>query len=511
MAEARETDEPAADPGADAVRDRTSDRASAPVSGRSPIPSGAWVVVSNTPIASLDGLAVLTRLGELYLYRRNATGLDGRTAGLDLDVRTLRAVPAVDLLYSAPSTRPAFIRVEEDAATVVTSMLNEDQVYFAAERVSSRFAYFTDLFLSALVLPALGLAVELGDTPRSTAGNETLVPWVERLGHGLVHESRRTRRGWITKEVRSADLLGGYRQPSRHHPLKAGRRQLEALGAVIGSSLGESANCATLLSGGIDSGTVTTLTARQGRTVTAYSVGTPWGDEFAEAAQLCRHLGVELRPLRFDADDFVLSLPDTVRWLGVVGAETVEVALTMATVQRLRAIPENLPLLTGYGSDLVNAGVHGVDATHAQVTEGVLRSVHETRFSNELNGRAELAYGRQIHHPFWQWPVMKVALETAASCKVREGREKYHLRTAMQEYVPHEVAWRRKIAVHHGGGLQAGLGRRLARDVGEQPREALYYACFRALMADAGRGLLDPLEPARIYDEALKLVAAASP
>ncbi|WP_024758158.1 asparagine synthase-related protein [Streptomyces exfoliatus] len=478
-----------------------------PAADRGAMPAGSWVVVSNTPITSLNGLAASFRLGGLHVYHRNATGLDGPALGLDLDVRSMTAAPADDLLYSAPSPRPTFIRLEEDAATVVTSMLNEDQVYYAAERVTGRFAYFTDLFLSALVLPALGLSVDLGPVPRRTAGNETLVPGVERLGYGLVHESRHTRRGWITREVRSADLLGRYHRPTRHNPFAAGRHQLEALAAAVDGSLGDSASCATLLSGGIDSGTVTMLAARRGRAVTAYSVGTPWGDEFADAAQLCRHVGAELRPLRFKEDDFVLSLPDAVRWLGVVSAETVEVALTMVTVQRLRAVPEDLPLLTGYGSDLINAGVHGVDATDAEITAGVLRSVHGTRFSNELNGRAELAYRRKVHHPFWHWPVMKAALETAASCKVRDGREKYHLRTAMQEHVPYEVAWRRKIAVHHGGGLQGGLARRITRDIGERPREALYFELFRALMDETGRGLLDRLDPVRIHDAALKALS----
>ncbi|WP_420871024.1 hypothetical protein [Micromonospora endophytica] len=47
------------------------------------------------------------------------------------------------------------------------------------------------------------------------------------------------------------------------------------------------------------------------------------------------------------------------------------------------------------------------------------------------------------------------------------GREKHHLRLAVSDHLPHRIAWRRKVAVHHGGGLQAGVIKLLAADAQE--------------------------------------------
>jgi asparagine synthetase B (glutamine-hydrolysing) len=73
---------------------------------------------------------------------------------------------------------------------------------------------------------------------------------------------------------------------------------------------------ATLLSGGIDSGTVTYLAATGGLPVTPYSVATPWGDELADAAELSDHLGVALTPIRLTEEQIVGSIPEAVRRLG---------------------------------------------------------------------------------------------------------------------------------------------------------------------------------------------------
>ena len=98
---------------------------------------------------------------------------------------------------------------------------------------------------------------------------------------------------------------------------------------------------------------------------------------------------------------------------------------------------------------------------------------------------------------------MRVALETAPGCKVREGREKYHLRKAINTRLPYEIAWRRKIAVHHGGGLQDGIARRLAADTGGSDRGRVYHACFAALMASAGENGLDAWQARDIYEQAV--------
>ncbi|WBO64094.1 asparagine synthase-related protein [Streptomyces camelliae] len=163
-------------------------------------------------------------------------------------------------------------------------------------------------------------------------------------------------------------------------------------------------------------------------------------------------------------------------------------------------------LLTGYGSDLINAGLYRPFDHRDELIDQCLTAVDRTRRSNELSNRMPLAYGTTTHHPFWARPVMRTALDTAPECKVREGREKHHLRTAMGTRLPEPIAWRKKIAVRHGGGLQQGVIRRLERDTGTADRERLYRACFAELLDRAAEGALEPADPWSVLDGAVRRV-----
>ncbi|MHC0429725.1 asparagine synthase-related protein [Streptomyces sp. O3] len=466
-------------------------------------PVSKWCVVANVPLPDLEHLARPADLGDLTVYYRGPEG-----------ARLPENPPfVVDVATLSPHSRAAasLLRVEADAVTVRVSALNQDPVYYAVNRMKGLFAYFTDLFLAPLVLPALGLPVRvLGDAPAHEHG--TLVADVSRLRHGTVTRTRRNSGGhWLTDTGDEHDVLGDFRTPHRDDPLTAGEAQLEALAAEIArvdATTPEGTGYATLLSGGIDSGTVTYLAARAGLPVTPYSVATPWGDELDDAAELCAELGIGLEPVYLTEDQIIASIPEAVRWLGAADAETVEVALTATTVQRLGAVSADEVLLTGYGSDLVNAGLYRPFDHRDDLIEQILSAVDRTRRSNELSNRMPLAYGTTAHHPFWSWPVMRVALETTPECKVREGREKYHLRTAMGRRVPEPVAWRKKIAVHHGGGLQDGVTRRLEKETGAQDRGAVYRACFAELLDRAARGELEPSDPWDLFERALRRARA---
>ncbi|MFH8409099.1 asparagine synthase C-terminal domain-containing protein [Streptomyces sp. NPDC018019] len=469
-------------------------------------PLSKWCVLANTPVHGLNHLAQLADLGDVRVYYRGPEGAAlPDNPPFILDVRTLTSAPEGQEL-----TRASVIRIDADAVSVRVSSLNEDPVYYAVNRMRGLFAYFTDLMLAPLVLPALGMPVELASaSPAHERG--TLLLGVDRVPYGTVSRTRRSGGNWLTDTCDGHDPLGDFRAPHRHDPLAAGEAQLEALTAEIeriDTSTPTGTGYATLLSGGIDSGTVTYLAATTGLSVTPYSVGTPWGDELADASELCAELGIALEPVHLTEDQIIASIPEAVRWLGVTEPEVVEVALTATSVQRLGAIPADKVLLTGYGSDLINAGLYRPYDHRDDLIEQCLSAVDRTRRSNELSNRMALAYGATTHHPFWSWPVMRVALETAPECKVREGREKFHLRTAMGKRLPEPIAWRKKIAVHHGGGLQQGVMRRLEKETGTQDRHLLYLATFAELLDRAAEGELEPADPWTLFERAVRRVQA---
>lgn len=470
------------------------------------MPTSKWFAVSNRRLPELAALGTCEHVGELYVYHRGLADPLPSLPPFEVSVGRLAVDPAPD--GSSRSAQRTTIRVDEDTVLVSTSSLNHDPVYVCWDRRREYFACFSDIFLAPLVLPGLDVPVGVRRGTLDPEGETTLVPHVSRLTNDTVHEIHRTRRGWVTKTMNGRDPLAAYRKPSRYDPVAAGHSQLDALRRQIEriASARPGAAYATLLSGGIDSGTVTYLAADIGLSVRPYSVATPWGDELDDAGELADYLGLNLVPVVLDENDIMAAVPEAVRWLGHTTPETVEIALTATAVYRAGAIEANRVLLTGYGSDLINAGLYTPFDHPGELIEQGLHALHRTRFSNELANLMPGAYGREVFHPFMTWPVIRVALDTAPTAKVRNGREKFHLRTAMSAHVPQAVAWRRKVAVHHGGGLQDGVIRRLARDTGHEDRELTYRACFAELMSLAAQGRLDDWEGADLYQRA---VAAA--
>ncbi|MFI0776293.1 asparagine synthase-related protein [Streptomyces sp. NPDC021212] len=471
-------------------------------------PTSKWCVVANVSVPALSSPSQYADLGELQVYYRGPQEIQlAAEPPFTIDVRTLSILTDAASGGTAPGPiGRSVLQIAPDLVTVRISALNEDPVYYAANRMRGTFAYFTDLFLAPVVLPALGIPAELiNGGPAHERG--TLVHGVNRLRHGIVACTRRSGGHWLMDTRDEYDTLGSFRSPHREDPLAAGEAQLEALAgeiARIDATTPRTKSYATLLSGGIDSGTVTYLAATSDLDITPYSVATPWGDELTDAGELCAELGLDLAPIQLSEDDIIASIPDAVRWLGVADPEVIEVALTATSVQRLESIPKDRVLLTGYGSDLINAGLYRPFDHRDELIDQVIGAVDRTRRSNELANRMPLAYDTTTHHPFWSWPVMRVALETAPECKVREGREKFHLRTAMGTRVPQSIAWRKKIAVHHGGGLQEGVMRRLEQETGSAERKRVYLACFAELFDRVAEGEWEPNDPWHLLEGALR-------
>ena len=80
-----------------------------------------------------------------------------------------------------------------------------------------------------------------------------------------------------------------------------------------------------------------------------------------------------------------------------------------------------------------------------------------TRHSGEFADSIVCTHDKKLSHPYWHKAVIQTALGVHPSCKLHGGREKAFFRMAMEPYVPYSSAWRKKIGIHLGGGLQDGL------------------------------------------------------
>ena len=464
-------------------------------------PVSTWCAVSNAPVPGLARLARPADLGDLHVYYRGPEG-----AGLPdgppftLDVRTLAAHPD-----SPDKTASDVLRIDADAVTIRVSTLSEDPVYYAVNRVRGLFAYFTDLLLAPLLLPALGMPVAFtGGSPTHERG--TLLLGVNRLRYGILTRTRRVGRTWLMEARDEPDPLVTLTQTHRDDALAAGEAQLHALTTElrrIAATAPRGTGYATVLSGGIEAATVTCLAVQAGLPVTAYGLVTDRGEETVAGAGLCARLGVGLEPLELTEDRIIAAIPEAVRWLGSADPDTVDGALLPTAVRRLGAIPPDRILLTGHGSDPLNAGPHGFSG-HREGDQ-YLTAVDRARRSNAYSHRMSLAYGSTTHHPFWSWPVIRTALETAPRCKAGDGHDAYHLRTAMAARLTGPPAWRGTSAAV---ALRRSALRRLAADTGVENRERLYLACFEELVDRAAAGELEPTDPQHLLEGALRRARA---
>jgi hypothetical protein len=266
----------------------------------------------------------------------------------------------------------------------------------------------------------------------------------------------------------SEHFPGEYTDPIANDPIEqackptvrdshlAGTRLLDALRtSVVAIASADDAPPAVLLSGGVDSAALAWTANDLGLSPSAYSIGTAWGNEHEDAAELASYCGISHRRIDLSTDDLLDAIRPSILQLGHSAPEAVDSVLSMVAALRTGQIEERT-VLTGWGSDLLNAGLLEHPSSPEEITRSLLTGMRRTQLSSEFSGLAAGSCGYRLCHPYWHKAVVEASLAVDPSCKYGP-REKQHLRTAMAHKVPASVAWRKKLALHHGTGLEHGL------------------------------------------------------
>lgn len=422
----------------------------------------AWVLAATVPVPELAGLPAQF-VGSYWAASEYADGDSrgwaGRAGGI-----AWASVPSALGLGGTATT----VTVTPKWVEVSTSELNETPLSIVT--AGHRVAVTSDAIIAAQV--ARIWAAEGVD-------GAVAVPSVRQLAPGTSLQVEPS--GAICELVADDWLIAEAQQPHLVDPVAAGQTLLALLDTSIRAAVPDPAEpVAVLLSAGIDSGSVATMATCAGRRVTCYSAGTPWGNEHEGAAELCRHLGVPHVPIELSLNELLDTVPVAIRWLGHATPEKIDIALIGTALLARGHLPESI-VLTGYGSDLVNLGLPGPAAgenPHGELP-GLLAGLQDARRSGELSAQFHRAAGKTLVHPFWAPDVLRHCLSITPAAKLHRGREKGHLRAAIEPLVPASVAWRRKVAIHHGGGLQAGLDRHFG---GHQAKDRYYQEQFASLV-----------------------------
>lgn len=397
------------------------------------------------------------------------------------------------------------IEIQGERLTVTTSSRNVTPLYWCTDN-HGNFVLSTDLLIAASAWANLtdsqpnvreDSGVYLDD--RSSIYDIKRLPHSRRLEVALLGDLMHIEQTATKDELALQSNL-------YDDALLAGQAQISALQQSITTHLQKTRKTAVLVSGGVDSGLVAALLAAQCPSSEAFSIGTPWGNEFDDAQQLADALGFTLKRIELDPQSILLALPQTIRAFGHTQAQAIEIGVAITAF--CRQLEEGRLIFTGYGSDLINSGLATGDGLAKDIQSSIALEVNKTRYSSELTGIAAQACGSELAHPYWDLPVLRTALDTCPSVKTIRDREKGHLRLAAEQWLPAEAAWRKKTAIHHGNGLSSALAQLIDTTTGRSDSAArLYQQILIVQLEQAIRTPLVPLPAEEILDCSLQLIA----
>ena len=433
--------------------------------------AGGWFVFSSRELDELAAYRATVATDRGYLY------CSARAPGAWLDV---------DDCYAGdwPATR-----LNTDDGRLFTSVMYPSSIYSGT--YDGHWMLASNLFLLAALLP---------DGQRLAHDRVTTID-----DHGLTALADVTRIGPFTDHC-----PGVYSEPLANDPIarmwgdptirdarESGERLLDALAtSVAACASADQAPPAVLLSGGVDSAALAWTAHQLGLAPIAYSIGTSWGNEHDAAGELASHCGITQRRIELTVDDLEDAIGPSILQLGHAEPEAVDSVLNVVAALRSGAIAEQT-VLSGWGSDLLNAGLFTSPCSPVAMSQALLAGLRRTQYSSEFSSFAGGICGHRLCHPYWHRAVVETSLSIDPRCKYGP-REKQHLREAMASRVPASVAWRRKLALHHGTGVEDGLSRHFG---GVREKTAAYSEVFQSLVSrTAAEHLCDvqvpePLEP----------------
>ncbi|MFO8012927.1 MAG: asparagine synthase B [Phycisphaerae bacterium] len=397
----------------------------------------------NQPILSSDGRRVIVANGEIYNFPVLREAL-------------------------APAHR---FRTRSDTESALH--LYEDVAEEAAERLDGMYAFAIadgpDLFVARDPVGIKPLYVGRRDGGLAFASElkalAGVADEVEEFPPGTYFHSRLGRRRFGALAQRAPEPLTVADHAARLR---------EGLERAVVKRLMSDVPVGAFLSGGLDSSIIAALARRHVEHLHTFSVGVEGSRDIEAARRVSRYLGTEHHEYVFTAAEVLEHLPEILFYLESFDQDLVRSAIPCYFTARLAAEHVKV-ILTGEGADELfagyryYAGVAEPDALHQELHRSVaaLHNVNLQRVD-----RLTMAHSIEGRVPFLDVEMIDLAQRIPSDLKLRRdgGRtvEKWILRKAFEDLLPHDIVWRRKEQFDEGTGtvdvLAAGLERFMRRE-----------------------------------------------
>jgi asparagine synthase (glutamine-hydrolysing) len=212
------------------------------------------------------------------------------------------------------------------------------------------------------------------------------------------------------------------------------------------------------LSGGLDSSAVAALARRHVDELHTFAVGIEGSEDLAAARAVARHIDSVHHEYVFTASEVRALLPSILYHLESFDQDLVRSAVPTFLVSRLAAQHVKV-VLTGEGADELFAGYTYYHDIHdpAALQQELRRSIGALHSMNlQRCDRMTMAHGLEARVPFLDTELIALSMRIDPAQKLRRegGRsvEKWILRRAVEDLLPHNIVWRDKAQFDEGSG-----------------------------------------------------------
>ncbi len=232
---------------------------------------------------------------------------------------------------------------------------------------------------------------------------------------------------------------------------EARRKIFSTLSNVIQEKIANSSRVVVLVSGGIDSSAVAYLASLYASNLELYSIGTKKSNEFIYANKIADYLKLPLHRICIAEEEYREALHNVTQILEHSDSTIIEYMIPEFIAYKHIARPGDV-FLSGYGSDILFGGFNSKSAF--RTSELILSEFKSVQYSGEMSKRFDDYFSVRTIYPYFDYRFLDLAFSISSTLKTRYGIEKYILRKAFENVLPHCITWRKKIGIHQSTGCE---------------------------------------------------------
>ncbi len=246
----------------------------------------------------------------------------------------------------------------------------------------------------------------------------------------------------------------------------------ETLEACVVKRLMSDVPLGAFLSGGLDSSLIAAIARKHMDTLHTFTVGIEGSRDLEAARVVARHLDTIHHEYVITPEEVVQRLPEIIYYLESFDQDLVRSAIPCYFTSRLAAEQVKV-ILTGEGADELFAGYtyyKGI-TDQSKLQQELRRSVSALHNVNlQRVDRMTMAHSIEGRVPFLDLEMIKLGQMIPSDLKLPGGvgPEKWILRKAFEDLLPHEIVWRDKEQFDEGSGTVDLLNAALARVMNNQ-------------------------------------------